>query len=106
MALKLNVINFQSHKYSSFSLPPTASIRSPKFFMASAIGSQTNDAEWKESKGIRRGSSSCVQKRHVSTFRHPTAVRTFGFSRRPGFDTQSDGYIYSTFSIVWIAFSL
>lgn len=42
MALKLNVINFQSQKYPSFSLPPMASIRSPKLFMASAaLGSQT-----------------------------------------------------------------
>lgn len=46
MALKLNAINFQSHKYSSsFALPPMLSLRSPKFFMAASLSSGTKEVE-------------------------------------------------------------
>ncbi|KAL3506855.1 hypothetical protein ACH5RR_032237 [Cinchona calisaya] len=45
MALKLNAINFQSQKLPSFALPPMASLRSPKFFMASTLPSGTKEVE-------------------------------------------------------------
>ncbi|KAK6146360.1 hypothetical protein DH2020_020229 [Rehmannia glutinosa] len=45
MALKLNAINFQSPKCPSFALPPVASLRSPKFFMASTLRSGSKEVE-------------------------------------------------------------
>ncbi|CAA2981250.1 Acyl-[acyl-carrier-protein] desaturase, chloroplastic [Olea europaea subsp. europaea] len=39
MVLELNAINFQYRKCTSFALPPVASHRSPKFFMASTLRS-------------------------------------------------------------------
>ena len=39
MALQLNHLSFQFHKFPSFSLPPMASIRSPTVFMASTLRS-------------------------------------------------------------------
>ncbi|XP_060215897.1 stearoyl-[acyl-carrier-protein] 9-desaturase, chloroplastic [Lycium barbarum] len=45
MALKLNAFNFQSPKYSSFVLPPMVSLRSPKFFMAASLRSDTKEVE-------------------------------------------------------------
>ncbi|KAL0368692.1 UNVERIFIED_CONTAM: Stearoyl-[acyl-carrier-protein] 9-desaturase, chloroplastic [Sesamum calycinum] len=45
MALKLNAINFQSPKCPSFALPPVASVRSPKFFMASTLRSGSKEVE-------------------------------------------------------------
>ncbi|KAK4421992.1 Stearoyl-[acyl-carrier-protein] 9-desaturase, chloroplastic [Sesamum alatum] len=45
MALKLNAINFQSPKFPSFALPPVASVRSPKFFMASTLRSGSKEVE-------------------------------------------------------------
>lgn len=46
MALKLNSLNLQSHKCSSFALPPMASSspRSPNFVMASTLRSGTKSA--------------------------------------------------------------
>ncbi|XP_052173957.1 stearoyl-[acyl-carrier-protein] 9-desaturase, chloroplastic [Diospyros lotus] len=45
MALKLNPIAFHSQKYSSLALPPMASLRSPKFFMASTLRSGSKEVE-------------------------------------------------------------
>ncbi|CAN4099536.1 unnamed protein product [Withania somnifera] len=45
MALKLYAFNFQSHKYSSFVLPPMVSLRSPKFLMAANLRSGTREIE-------------------------------------------------------------
>ncbi|CAH9133919.1 unnamed protein product [Cuscuta epithymum] len=47
MALKLNSLNLQSHKYSSFALPPMSrsNLRSPKFYMASTLSSGTKEVE-------------------------------------------------------------
>ncbi|CAL5417107.1 unnamed protein product [Camellia sinensis] len=45
MAIKLNPITFQSQKYPSFALPPMASLRSPKFFMASTLRSGSKEVE-------------------------------------------------------------
>lgn len=39
MALKLNPTIYQSPKFPAFALPPMASLRSPKFFMASTLRS-------------------------------------------------------------------
>ncbi|KAK8483816.1 hypothetical protein V6N13_038696 [Hibiscus sabdariffa] len=45
MALKFNPIPFQSQKLPSFSLPPMASLRSPKFFMASTLRSGSKEVD-------------------------------------------------------------
>ncbi|KAL0388105.1 UNVERIFIED_CONTAM: Stearoyl-[acyl-carrier-protein] 9-desaturase, chloroplastic [Sesamum radiatum] len=45
MALKLNASNFQYPKCASFALPPVATIRSPKFFMASTLRSGSKEVE-------------------------------------------------------------
>ncbi|CAA0818425.1 Acyl- [Striga hermonthica] len=45
MALKLNAINFESPKCPSFSLPPMAAHRSPRFLMASTLRSGSNEVE-------------------------------------------------------------
>ncbi|XP_047330383.1 stearoyl-[acyl-carrier-protein] 9-desaturase, chloroplastic [Impatiens glandulifera] len=45
MALKLNYIPFQSRNFTTLSLPPMASFRSPKFVMASTLGSNTKEVE-------------------------------------------------------------
>ncbi|KAK6930467.1 Fatty acid desaturase, type 2 [Dillenia turbinata] len=45
MALKLNNLPFQSNTYPSFALPPMASLRSPKFFMASTLSSGSKEVE-------------------------------------------------------------
>ncbi|KAL6312957.1 hypothetical protein AAG906_024526 [Vitis piasezkii] len=47
MALQLNHLSFQFHKFPSFSLPPMASIRSPTVFMASTLrsGSKSPSSE-------------------------------------------------------------
>ncbi|XVF84286.1 hypothetical protein PTKIN_Ptkin17bG0024800 [Pterospermum kingtungense] len=43
MALKFNSATFQSQKLPSFGLPPMTSLRSPKFLMASTIGSNSKE---------------------------------------------------------------
>ncbi|XP_059655231.1 stearoyl-[acyl-carrier-protein] 9-desaturase, chloroplastic [Cornus florida] len=45
MALKLNLLTFQSQKYPSFALPPVASLRSPKVMMASTLSSGSKEVE-------------------------------------------------------------
>ncbi|KAK8663582.1 hypothetical protein V6N13_083394 [Hibiscus sabdariffa] len=45
MALKFNPITHQSHKLPSFALPPMASFRSPKFFMASTLRSGSKEVD-------------------------------------------------------------
>ncbi|KAK8519458.1 hypothetical protein V6N13_133381 [Hibiscus sabdariffa] len=45
MALKFNPIPFQSQKLPSFALPPMASLRSPKFFMASTLRSGSKEVD-------------------------------------------------------------
>ncbi|XP_057477823.1 stearoyl-[acyl-carrier-protein] 9-desaturase, chloroplastic-like isoform X1 [Actinidia eriantha] len=45
MALKLNPITFQSRKYTSVSVPPMASLRSPKFVVASVLNSGPKEVE-------------------------------------------------------------
>ncbi|CBI24694.3 unnamed protein product, partial [Vitis vinifera] len=45
MALQLNHLSFQFHKFPSFSLPPMASIRSPTVFMASTLRSGSKEVE-------------------------------------------------------------
>ncbi|KAE8663099.1 desaturase [Hibiscus syriacus] len=45
MALKFNPITYQSHKLPSFALPPMASLRSPKFFMASTLRSGSKEVD-------------------------------------------------------------
>ncbi|OMO67853.1 Fatty acid desaturase, type 2 [Corchorus olitorius] len=45
MALKFNPITFQSQKLPSFALPPMASLRSPKFYMASTLRSGSKEVE-------------------------------------------------------------
>ncbi|KAK6266316.1 hypothetical protein QUC31_017153 [Theobroma cacao] len=45
MALKLNPITSQSQKLPYFALPPMASLRSPKFFMASTLRSGSKEVE-------------------------------------------------------------
>ncbi|PIN15081.1 Acyl-[acyl-carrier-protein] desaturase [Handroanthus impetiginosus] len=45
MAVKLNATNFQSPKCPSFALPAVASLRSPKFYMASTLRSGSKDVE-------------------------------------------------------------
>ncbi|PSS35740.1 Stearoyl-[acyl-carrier-protein] 9-desaturase [Actinidia chinensis var. chinensis] len=45
MAMKLNPISFHIQKYPSFSLPPTASLRSPKIVMASTLRSGSKEVE-------------------------------------------------------------
>ncbi|XVF84253.1 hypothetical protein PTKIN_Ptkin17bG0018000 [Pterospermum kingtungense] len=45
MALNFNPITSQSQKLSSFALPPMASLRSPKFFMASTLRSDSKEVE-------------------------------------------------------------
>ncbi|KAK2971234.1 hypothetical protein RJ640_014242 [Escallonia rubra] len=45
MALKLNNLTFQSQNYPSFALPPMASLRSPRVFMASTLSSGSKEVE-------------------------------------------------------------
>lgn len=45
MALKLNPITFQSQKYPSFAIPSMASIRSPKFVVASVLRTGSREVE-------------------------------------------------------------
>ncbi|KAK9068744.1 hypothetical protein SSX86_012859 [Deinandra increscens subsp. villosa] len=45
MALRISPVTLQSEMYRSFALPPTANLRSPKFTMASTIGSSTPKVE-------------------------------------------------------------
>ncbi|KAL1535395.1 Stearoyl-[acyl-carrier-protein] 9-desaturase 7, chloroplastic [Salvia divinorum] len=45
MTMKLNLIHFKSPKCPSFALPSAARCRTPKFFMASALPSPSNETE-------------------------------------------------------------